>query len=186
MPHKIDPPPARMLRRTLDRVLRASFSVTSTSYGLSTPRLLSSSVASRVVGASFSSSSMISTAGAKIPVRRGNAQNNRFSSFASASPRSRSVTPAMPSKTTIASTGTRSYASSQKVKMSKTSTKIKGYSSWKSRFSVTASGLFRRKQKGKSHMGFSKTPKQRRQLRGTKLVDKTLERPMRKLGFNML
>ena len=90
-----------MLRRTLDRVLRASFSVTSTSYGSSTPRLLSSSVASRVVGASFSSSSMISTAGAKIPVRRGNAQNNRFSSFASASPRSRSVTPAMPSKTTI-------------------------------------------------------------------------------------
>lgn len=77
----------------------------------------------------------------------------------------------------------RAYATSKKLIQSKnTKTKIKGYSSWKQRFSVTATGLFLRKQKGKRHMGFSKTPKQRRQLRASVLVHKSLERPMRKLG----
>ena len=60
----------------------------------------------------------------------------------------------------------------------------KGYSSWKSRFQVTTYLVsFDANKKGKRHMGFSKTPKQRRRLRGTKLVDKTLERPMKNLGL---
>ena len=64
-------------------------------------------------------------------------------------------------------------------------TKIKPYSSWKRRFQLTAKGNFVRKQKGKRHKAFSKTPKQRMQLRGTKLVHKTLVQPMRKLGFKL-
>ena len=163
-----------MLRRTLENVLRraSSFSATMS--------------ASPSCALSSFTSPMVST-----PLRGG--FRGRFErSFASSSsivrahrPPTMIKAPSPPPLTAAAATH-RGYATSQKVKMSKTRTKIKGYSSWKGRFSVTASGLFRRKQKGKRHMGFSKTPKQRRQLRGTKLVDKTLERPMRKLGFSMV
>jgi len=61
--------------------------------------------------------------------------------------------------------------------------KIKGYSSWKGRFQKTANGHFKRQQKGKRHKGFSKTPKQRMQLRASKLVHKSLVQPMKKLNF---
>eukprot|EP00227_Mantoniella_beaufortii_P015521 CAMPEP_0197577988 /NCGR_PEP_ID=MMETSP1326-20131121/2406_1 /TAXON_ID=1155430 /ORGANISM="Genus nov. species nov., Strain RCC2288" /LENGTH=215 /DNA_ID=CAMNT_0043141133 /DNA_START=89 /DNA_END=736 /DNA_ORIENTATION=+ len=63
--------------------------------------------------------------------------------------------------------------------------KIKGYSSWKGRFQITSSGKYIRKQKGKRHKAFSKTPKQRAQLRSTKLVHKSLVQPMKKLGFKL-
>lgn len=64
-------------------------------------------------------------------------------------------------------------------------TKIKPYSSWKRRFQLTASGKFIRKQKGKRHKSFGKTPKQRMRLRGTRLVDASLVQPMKKLGFKL-
>ena len=64
-------------------------------------------------------------------------------------------------------------------------TKIKPYSSWKRRFQVTASGLFKRKQKGKRHKAFSKSPAQRMRLRGDRLVHETLVKPMKKLGFKL-
>jgi ribosomal protein L35 len=64
-------------------------------------------------------------------------------------------------------------------------TKIKPYSSWKRRFQVTASGLFKRKQKGKRHKAFSKSPAQRMRLRGDRLVHESLVKPMKKLGFKL-
>ncbi len=64
-------------------------------------------------------------------------------------------------------------------------TKIKPYSSWKKRFRITSSGEFQRKQKGKRHKAFSKSPKQRMRLRAMKLVHATLEKPMRKLGYKL-
>ena len=63
--------------------------------------------------------------------------------------------------------------------------KIKPYSSWKRRFQVTASGKFKRKQKGKRHKAFSKSPAQRMRLRGDRLVHETLVKPMKKLGFKL-
>ena len=63
--------------------------------------------------------------------------------------------------------------------------KIKPYSSWKRRFQVTASGKFKRKQKGKRHAGRSKPPAQRMRLRGDRLVHETLVKPMKKLGFKL-
>jgi ribosomal protein L35 len=64
-------------------------------------------------------------------------------------------------------------------------TKIKPYSSWKGRFQITAKGKFIRKQKGKRHKSFGKSPKQRMRLRATKLVHKSLVAPMKKLGFKL-
>ena len=64
-------------------------------------------------------------------------------------------------------------------------TKIKGYSSWKRRFQMTATGKFIRKQKGKRHKSFGKSPKQRMRLRATRLVDASLTKPMKKLGFKL-
>lgn len=63
--------------------------------------------------------------------------------------------------------------------------KIKPYSSWKRRFQITKSGLFKRKQKGKRHKAFSKSPAQRMRLRGDRLVHETLMKPMKKLGFKL-
>jgi ribosomal protein L35 len=63
--------------------------------------------------------------------------------------------------------------------------KIKPYSSWKRRFQITKSGLFKRKQKGKRHKAFSKSPAQRMRLRGDRLVHESLVKPMRKLGFKL-
>ena len=63
--------------------------------------------------------------------------------------------------------------------------KIKPYSSWKRRFQVTALGKFKRKQKGKRHKAFSKSPAQRARLRGDRLVHETLMKPMKKLGFKL-
>ena len=162
-----------MLRRTLENVLRrtSSFSATMS--------------ASPSCALSSFTSPMVST---PLGGFRGRFER-RFASSSSIvrAPRPQTMIKTLsPPPRTPGAAQHRGYATSQKVKMSKTRTKIKGYSSWKGRFSVTASGLFRRKQKGKRHMGFSKTPKQRRQLRGTKLVDKTLEQPMRKLGFSMV
>ena len=64
-------------------------------------------------------------------------------------------------------------------------TKIKPYSSWKKRFRITASGEFQRKQKGRRHKSFSKSPKQRMRLRAVRLVHTTLVTPMRKLGYKL-
>ena len=50
---------------------------------------------------------------------------------------------------------------------------------------VTASGKFKRKQKGKRHKAFSKSPAQRMRLRGDRLVHETLVKPMKKLGFKL-
>jgi len=63
--------------------------------------------------------------------------------------------------------------------------KIKPYSSWKRRFQVTATGKFKRKQKGKRHKAFSKSPERRARLRGDRLVHETLVKPMKKLGFKL-
>ena len=57
--------------------------------------------------------------------------------------------------------------------------------SFKSRFWVTATGKFKRMKKGKRHKSFSKSPDQRRTLRQSALVHKTLERPMKKLNFKL-
>ena len=63
--------------------------------------------------------------------------------------------------------------------------KIKPYSSWKGRFQITSKGKFIRKQKGKRHKSFGKSPKQRMRLRATKLVHSSLTGPMKKLGFKL-
>jgi len=81
---------------------------------------------------------------------------------------------------------TRSYAKKVAVgKGGKTRTKIKPYSSYAYRFKLSGSGTkILRKQKGKRHCAFSKTPKRRRMLRKTALVHASLVGPMKKLGFN--
>lgn len=67
----------------------------------------------------------------------------------------------------------------------KVKTKVKPWSSWKRRFRITSSGAFQRKQKGKRHKAFSKSPQQRMRLRATRLVHASLVKPMRKLGFKL-
>ena len=81
---------------------------------------------------------------------------------------------------------TRTYAKKVAVgKGGKTRTKIKPYSSYAYRFKLSGSGTkILRKQKGKRHCAFSKTPKRRRMLRKTATVHATLVGPMKKLGFN--
>ena len=64
-------------------------------------------------------------------------------------------------------------------------TKIKPYSSWKLRFQRTATGKYARKQKGKRHKAFAKSPSQRMHLRATKLLHQTLQRSMKKLRFRL-
>eukprot|EP00850_Spirogloea_muscicola_P016860 SM000140S00609 [mRNA] locus=s140:162924:163491:- [translate_table: standard] len=66
-------------------------------------------------------------------------------------------------------------------KLSKT--KIKPYSSYKGRFKLLASGLFKRWRAGKRHNAKSKTPKQIRQLRRPSTVSPGLAYAMRKLNF---
>ncbi|CEF96630.1 Ribosomal protein L35 [Ostreococcus tauri] len=81
----------------------------------------------------------------------------------------------------------RTYAKKIAVKKGtgKTSTKIKSYSSYRFRFKMSGSGRkIMRKQKGKRHCAFAKTPKRRRMLRKTTTVDATLVQPMKKLGFS--
>ncbi len=53
--------------------------------------------------------------------------------------------------------------------------KMKSKSGAKKRFRVTGSGKFKMYRKGKRHLLTHKSPKRKRQLRGSKLVDKAQE-----------
>jgi large subunit ribosomal protein L35 len=57
--------------------------------------------------------------------------------------------------------------------------KMKSKSSAKKRFKATASGKFKRGQKGKRHILTKKSQKRKRQLRGTTLVHETQEHQVR-------
>ncbi|HHV42967.1 MAG TPA: 50S ribosomal protein L35 [Clostridiaceae bacterium] len=59
--------------------------------------------------------------------------------------------------------------------------KIKTHSSSKKRYKVTRTGKYMRAQAGKRHILTKKSPKRKRQLRGTTEVDKTYVKKLRKL-----
>lgn len=59
--------------------------------------------------------------------------------------------------------------------------KMKTHRGAAKRFKKTGSGLFTRAQANKSHILEKKSPKRKRQLRGTILVDKTQQKNIKKL-----
>ena len=59
--------------------------------------------------------------------------------------------------------------------------KMKTHSGAKKRFSITASGRVKHKQANKSHLLSHESHKRKRQLRGTKLVDKAQEAQVKRL-----
>ena len=59
--------------------------------------------------------------------------------------------------------------------------KMKSNSGAKKRFSTTASGKVKRKKAFTSHILTKKSPKRKRNLRGTTLVDKTDEKRMKRM-----
>lgn len=59
--------------------------------------------------------------------------------------------------------------------------KMKTHRGAAKRFKKTGTGLFTRAQSNKSHILEKKSPKRKRQLRGTILVDKTQQKMIKKL-----
>ena len=59
--------------------------------------------------------------------------------------------------------------------------KLKTNKSVKKRFRVTKSGKFKRMRAGKRHLLVDKSAKRKRQLRGSQLVPKAMEKQIRRL-----